>query len=161
MIFVDTGYLLAVLNLCDELFERAQRWATAVREPLVTKEYVVWELVNALSAPVDRKKAHSAVAEIRTSASWQLIHAAHELFSAGLALHEQRADKHWSLTDCVSFVVMQQRGLRQALAFDHHFEQAGFEAVAPSRSTVANWILDEAMKSTTESELREREADNR
>jgi predicted nucleic acid-binding protein len=80
MIFVDTGYLLAVLNPRDELFARAQRWATAVQEPLVTTEYVLWELVNSLSAPVDRPKVHAAVAEMRTSESWQLIHATPELF---------------------------------------------------------------------------------
>jgi len=36
MIFVDTGYLLAVLNPRDGLFARAQQWAATVNEPLVT-----------------------------------------------------------------------------------------------------------------------------
>jgi predicted nucleic acid-binding protein len=85
MIFVDTGYLLAVLNPRDELFERAQSWATAVHEPLVTTEYILWELVNSLSAPADRLKVHAAVAEISTSEGWQLIHATPELFSEGLS----------------------------------------------------------------------------
>jgi predicted nucleic acid-binding protein len=47
----------------------------------------------------------------------------------GLELHSRRADKEWSLTDCISFFVMQERGIHQALAHDHHFEQAGFEAL--------------------------------
>jgi predicted nucleic acid-binding protein len=47
----------------------------------------------------------------------------------GLSLHQSRPDKHWSLTDCISFVVMQDRAVQQALAFDYHFEQAGFEAL--------------------------------
>jgi predicted nucleic acid-binding protein len=129
MIFVDTGYLLAVLNPRDELFERAQLWAASVHEPLITTEYVVWEMVNSLSAPVDRAKSHAAVAEIRSSRSWELVYATPELLSEGLLLHERRVDKHWSLTDCISFLLMEQRGLRLALAFDHHFEQAGFEAL--------------------------------
>jgi hypothetical protein len=54
MIFVDTGYLLAVLNPADELFARSQRWATAIEERLITTEHVLWELVNSLSDPVDR-----------------------------------------------------------------------------------------------------------
>jgi predicted nucleic acid-binding protein len=48
---------------------------------------------------------------------------------AGFDLYESRLDKDWSLTDCVSFAVMTQRGLTEALTADHHFEQAGFRAV--------------------------------
>jgi predicted nucleic acid-binding protein len=129
VILVDTGYLLAVLNPGDQLFERAQRWAAAVNEPLVTTEYVLWELVNSLSDPVDRPKVHAAIDQIRSTADWELLPATPELLSGGLALHQTRPDKHWSLTDCISFVVMHERGLRRALAFDHHFEQAGFEAL--------------------------------
>ena len=129
MIFVDTGYLLAVLNPRDELFQRAQDWALTVREPLITTEYVLCELVNSLSTPIDRPKSHSAIAEIQASTSWELISANKPLFSEGLLLHQQREDKHWSLTDCLSFVVMQQRKLSAALTFDRHFEQAGFDAL--------------------------------
>jgi len=129
MIFVDTGYLLALLTPDDELFDRAQRWANAIHEPLITTEYVLVELVNALSAPIDRPTVQAAVVEIRSSHNWELVHATPELFTEGLSLHGSRPDKHWSLTDCVSFTIMQQRGLRQALAFDHHFEQAGFECL--------------------------------
>jgi uncharacterized protein len=48
------------------------------------------------------------------------------LFSAGLELFRSRRDKEWSLTDCMSFVVMRERGITDALTNDHHFEQAGF-----------------------------------
>ena len=48
---------------------------------------------------------------------------------AGFDLYESRLDKDWSLTDCVSFAVMTQRGLTEALTADHHFEQAGFRAM--------------------------------
>jgi uncharacterized protein len=129
VIFVDTGYLLALLSPGDELFTRAQRWAEVVQEPLLTTEYVVWELLNSLSDPIDRPKAHAAVAEIMSSGSWNLLPATPDLFSAGLTLHQGRPDKHWSLSDCISFVAMQDRGLSLSLAFDHHFEQAGFEAL--------------------------------
>jgi predicted nucleic acid-binding protein len=129
VIYVDTGYLLALLNPGDELFERAQRWVTAVHEPLMTTEYVLWELVNSLSDPIDRPKVHAAVAEIRSSPDWILLPASQALFSAGLAFHQARPDKRWSLTDCISFLVMQQQSLPRALAFDRHFEQAGFVAL--------------------------------
>jgi predicted nucleic acid-binding protein len=129
MVFVDTGYLVALLSPRDELFGRAQRWATSLQEPLVTTEYVLWELVNTFSAPIDRPKAHAAVAEIRSSPAWAVIDASPELFGLGLEFHRERPDKDWSLTDCISFIVMQQKGVQRALAYDHHFEQAGFEAL--------------------------------
>ncbi len=129
MIFVDTGYLLALLNPRDELFDRAQQWAASIHEPLITTEYVLWELVNTFSAPIDRPKAHAAIAEIRSSPDWELVDASPDLFSGGLSFHRERSDKEWSLADCISFVVMQQRSIQRALAYDHHFEQAGFEAL--------------------------------
>ena len=52
-----------------------------------------------------------------------------ELFERGLALYNARPDKEWSLTDCISFVVMADEGLTDALTGDRHFEQAGFTAL--------------------------------
>jgi predicted nucleic acid-binding protein len=49
-----------------------------------------------------------------------------ELFEAGIDLYSRRPDKEWSLTDCISFVVMQERGITEALTGDYHFVQAGF-----------------------------------
>jgi predicted nucleic acid-binding protein len=47
-------------------------------------------------------------------------------------LYRGRPDKEWSLTDCISFVVMGERSLTEALTSDHHFEQAGFTALLKS-----------------------------
>ena len=49
-----------------------------------------------------------------------------DLFARGIALFSSRMDKAWTLTDCVSFVVMHEYGISEALTGDHHFEQAGF-----------------------------------
>jgi uncharacterized protein len=51
------------------------------------------------------------------------------LFQRGVDLFEQRQDKDWSLTDCLSFVVMRDEGISQALTGDEHFEQAGCTAL--------------------------------
>jgi predicted nucleic acid-binding protein len=51
------------------------------------------------------------------------------LLQRAAALYESRLDKDWSLTDCISFVTMQERGIKDALTGDHHFEQAGFHAL--------------------------------
>ena len=95
----------------------------------MTTEYVLVEFVNLLSMPGRRRLAHSVVANARANPAIQVVPATAPLFDAGLALHAQRSDKSWSLTDCISFVVMQQRGMTEALTGDRHFEQAGFTAL--------------------------------
>lgn len=129
MIFVDTGYFLALAEPRSDLHLRARAWAAAIHEPLLITEHVLWESVNALSKPIDRPKARALIATIESDASYELIPASIELFKLGMQLHAARPDKEWSLTDCISFVVMQQRGITRTLAHDHHFEQAGFDAL--------------------------------
>jgi predicted nucleic acid-binding protein len=85
--------------------------------------------VGNLGAPEDRIKAHQLIKYIQSTKNYIVIPASQELFHAGMQLHEARPDKAWSLTDCVSFVFMERQGIRRALAFDHHFTQAGFEAL--------------------------------
>lgn len=129
MILVDTGYLVAFVQVRDELHERAVRWTKTIREPLVVTEYVLWEMVNSLSHPLDRPKAHLLLDYISSHSRYEVVAASSDLMASGLRLHAERNDKAWSLTDCVSFVLMQDRGIHQALAFDHHFLQAGFDAL--------------------------------
>ena len=130
MIFVDTGYFLALAMPRDSLHRRAVMWANVLSEPCLVTEYVLWESINALSAPENRGKGHLISSQIESSpSSFELVHATRELFLAGKSLHRERPDKHWSLTDCISFHVMGQRGIRLALAHDQHFEQAGFQAL--------------------------------
>jgi predicted nucleic acid-binding protein len=85
--------------------------------------------VNGFSSPEDRPKGHAALGDIRARPEWEVIEASPELFTAGVAIHRQHVDKAWSLTDCLSFLVMRERGILRALTYDHHFEQAGFEAL--------------------------------
>ena len=60
------------------------------------------------------------------STSMELVHVDNDLFQKAFDLLELRPDKRYSLTDCVSFVVMRERGIATAFAFDRHFEQEGF-----------------------------------
>lgn len=129
MIFVDTGYLIALLNPRDQLHLRAINWSRAVHDPLTLTEYVLWECVNYFSMPADRPKAQALVGQLRSDPAFEIIDASRALFDSGVHLHGKRLDKEWSLTDCVSFVVMQERGITRALAHDRHFEEAGFEAL--------------------------------
>jgi len=129
MIFVDTSYLFAIATPRDELHSRAMKWASAIPAPFLTTEYVLCEMVNALSEPVDRPQVHALLDTIYNSAAWEILTASSEFFAPGLASHRQHFDKEWSLTDCISFFVMRKRNIYRALTHDHHFEQAGFEAL--------------------------------
>jgi predicted nucleic acid-binding protein len=85
--------------------------------------------VNGLSKPIDRPKAHLTLNHIESAPNWEIARATRRLFKAGLKLHHERQDKAWSLTDCISFVVMRRQSIQTALTSDHHFEQAGFDAL--------------------------------
>jgi predicted nucleic acid-binding protein len=129
MIFGDSCHFIALVQTSDALHQRAVRWAKTVKEPVLVTEYVLWEVVNGLSDPADRRSAHAAANHILTTRGYVFVPASSELLTAGLQLHAARPDKEWSLTDCISFHVMTTRGIRRALTHDHHFEQAGFEAL--------------------------------
>jgi predicted nucleic acid-binding protein len=129
MIFLDTGFLLALFDATDELHARAMSWSGSLGESCLVTDYVLWECVNAFSHPAARSTAHVLVNHLCSEPGYEIVSATPSLFAAGMKLHRERPDKAWSLTDCISFHVMQQRGIQRALAYDEHFEQAGFVAL--------------------------------
>ena len=129
MIFLDSGYFIALFNPNDELHLRAHLWSRRLEEVFVVTEHVILECVNAFSKPADRGSARALVQHVKTHSGYLWIDASPRLFRAGMSLHEDRPDKEWSLTDCISFRVMNEHGITRALAYDRHFEQAGFEAL--------------------------------
>jgi predicted nucleic acid-binding protein len=132
MIFVDTGYWIALFDDRDELHPRALAWAASVTGPLVSTHLVLVETVNYLTTRMERGRLHILLDRVVANGVAEFVPAAPELLRAGLALHRSRPDKDWSLTDCLSFVLMNERSITDALAHDHHFEQAGFTALLRS-----------------------------
>jgi uncharacterized protein len=132
MIYLDTGYFLALFNAQDQLHSRALKWSAQLNESTIVSEYVLWECVNAFSEVHNRHLVRTVMQFVRTDPSCDFVPATPELFEAGLALHQSRTDKEWSLTDCISFNVMKERNISRALAHDHHFVQAGYHALLRS-----------------------------
>ncbi len=128
-VFADTFYFLALLNERDAAHDRAVTASRGTGLVLVTTEFVLLELADALCKPGQREEALTVWEMVRTDPGFRLIPAQSELIERGKDLYGQRPDKEWSLTDCISFVVMQEEHIIEALTGDRHFEQAGFKAV--------------------------------
>jgi uncharacterized protein len=128
-VFVDAAAWIALINRRDDLSARAwqvMRDLQKRRTRLVTTEFVLLEVADALSAPALRANAVAYVELMRRFPYLTIIPADSELFAAGWTLYAERTDKEWSLTDCISFAVMTERRITDAFTSDHHFEQAGF-----------------------------------
>ena len=125
-VFADSYYFLAVGNDRDQGHQRAAEFAASYHGRIVTTEWVLTEVGDALSAPEQRPQFLSLMELIRSEVNWIVVEASHDLFERGVELLARRLDKAWSLTDCISFLVMEEHALAEALTADHHFKQAGF-----------------------------------
>lgn len=125
-VFADTSFYLAVLNPRDAAHANAVEVGDRVERPVVLSDFILLELGNALSAVRERELFSRLVPHLRSHPNVRIIPASRDLLDRGFQLFSCRVDKAWSLTDCTSFVVMQEEGLTDALTTDHHFEQAGF-----------------------------------
>ncbi len=128
-VFVDTALILALLLDNDEHHGKAWSTLLAMRSQagLVTTRAVCLEIGSALSRPRHRPQAAALLTAIEYDPEFEVVPLSEDLYADGLSLFNSRGDKAWSLTDCLSFVVMRQRGITHALTTDQHFRQAGFE----------------------------------
>ncbi len=127
--FADTSYYLALLNSDDDAHRLALRHAQEDRFDLLTTDWVVVELADALARPPARQFFKVMLESLRADPRTRILSADPSIQLAGIELYLDRPDKAWSLTDCISFVVMKQHAINEALTADHHFEQAGFVAL--------------------------------
>ena len=131
-VFLDTAYVNALVNVRDQWHNAAVQWEerlAAERRRLVTTEFVLIEIADGLAAVRFRAQAVQVITTLQASSLVDIIPASSQLFRTALELYRRRADKDWGLTDCVSFVVMSEQSLSEALTTDDHFRQAGFRAL--------------------------------
>lgn len=128
-VFADASYYVALLSPRDQHHQEAVRLSGELRLPIVVTEFVLIEVSNALATVGSRGRAMALWTHLENDPSVTIVTVSPELLLEGRALYAIRADKEWSLIDCISFVVMEKQGLKEALTADHHFEQAGFTAL--------------------------------
>ena len=128
-LFADTHYFLALLNRNDAAHARAVELSQTLTNPILTTVWILTEVGDALAAPPHRSKFGPLLADLEADPYCTIVPATKALFQEGVVLYASRRDKGWSLTDCISFALMTQRRVTEALTADLHFEQAGFRAL--------------------------------
>ena len=125
--FVDTSFYVACCSPRDGLHRKATELSQAIRGKFITTEYVLIEVGNWFSRIEDREVFSELIGDLQGDPRTTILEGTHDWYRDGLKRYLQRLDKGWSLTDCISFVVMERLGVNTALTADHHFEQAGFQ----------------------------------
>ena len=126
VVFADAFYFIALVNHADQYHAKAVTVAEQLRGTTVTTEWILAEFANALASSNSRRLVRKFLQDLQQDCKVRIVRSSTELFERGLELYDQRPDKDWSLTDCISFIVMRDEGLSGALTGDKHFEQAGF-----------------------------------
>jgi predicted nucleic acid-binding protein len=128
-IFIDTMYVVALVNEIDEYHERASELSKKYENSsFVTTDGVLLEIANALARNY-KEQAVKIIEDFRSSDDVEIIHLNLPLFDKAFERYKIYLDKTWSLVDCISFEVMKEKGLTEALTGDKHFEQAGFNCL--------------------------------
>jgi len=123
-VFVDTAGWIALVSPRDDFHSQAKEIYAGLKKALrVTTDVILVEIGDTLRRPPLRPLAIKLIEEIRLAERLGMVEVVHidrELLEQGFALFQTRPDKEWSLTNCISFAVMQKRGIWQALTTDHH-----------------------------------------
>ena len=138
VVFADAGYWIALLNAGDRLHEQARALAARMSSAtIVTTHMVLAEVLDHFASWGARRRDRAVqlvhdLERNRRSRSSPRRRGGSGRRSSGM---RRGPDQRWSLTDCASFLTMEERGIGEALAHDRDFEQAGFSALLRDDST--------------------------
>ena len=127
--FLDAAYAIALSAVTDQYHRKAEFLARQIETeaiPLITTRAVILEIGNALAKLRYRAAAIELLDSLEEDAKVEIVPLSEELYDRAMELYRDRRDKEWGITDCISFVVMQDHALTEALTTDEHFKQAGF-----------------------------------
>jgi len=130
--FLDAAFVIALSAITDHYHQKAEILSKQIETeaiPLITTRAVILEIGNALARLRYRAAAIELLDSLEEDPNVEIIPLSEELYSQAMELYRQRPDKEWGITDCISFVVMQEYGLTDALTTDEHFNQAGYRAL--------------------------------
>ncbi len=130
--FADAFYYLALMNPGDRFHGQAVLATQTLTGAIITTTWVLVEVADALSAPSVRNRTHRFLHRVLADPGTSVIKDYQPWYERGMELYGNRQDKSWSLTDCISFAVMTDKGISDALTGDHHFTQGGFHILLPS-----------------------------
>lgn len=118
---IDTSYIIALVSERDENHERANELVDEYdRQQLFVTDAVLLEIGNAL-ARSHKQRAIEIIEEAFESDRIEVVRIDETLFKKGFELYKSHADKTWGLVDCISFVVMREHKITDALTSDKHF----------------------------------------
>ena len=130
--FMDTSFVLALENQ-DDAFHGVARQLAADCSRDNTTLVLLWgiwlEVLDGFARLSRRPKGIELLRRFYDEQVYHTYRLNKSLFDQATALFAARLDKEWGLTDCVSFVLMRQLGISEALTADQHFIQAGFRAL--------------------------------
>ena len=131
-VFLDASYAIALSSSSDSCHPQAVQLASeleAAKTRLITTRAVILEVGNALAKQRYRQAAVKLLNALEADPNIEIVPLSEDLYARAVKLYRERPDKEWGLTDCISFVVMQERGISEALTTDEHFQQAGLRAL--------------------------------
>ena len=136
VVFADAGYWIALLNPSDSLHEKASTVGNDLGEAkIVTSEMVLVELLDNMArrGQYIRRAAADFVDRLRLDPVVDIVEMTSRQFEQAVKLYRSRLDQRWSLTDCASFQLMEDRNIQEALAHDRDYEHARFVALLRQR----------------------------
>lgn len=126
---IDTSFVIALVNDKDENHEKALRLSIEYdKHPMLITDAIILEIGNALSRGF-KSEVIEAIEGFFSSKGVEVIRLDEVLFDKAFAVYKSNVDKTYGLVDCISFVIMRDHDIPDALTHDRHFVQAGFRAL--------------------------------
>jgi len=126
-IFLDTGYLIALVNKRDNFHNVSVEASKKFHGPFITTQLILVELANSLCLPPQKPLAVNIIEKMQQDPLTTIVSLSSDRFEKAFSLFKKRSDKAWGFIDCFSFIVMDEREIKLALTFDEHLRQAGYK----------------------------------